>query len=84
MKKKVRSKCGKRILQFIMFLTLGITTYILLFIGGANTFIDDMCFIIFFVESILLIVRQCLIDYWYFKDNGFFKKISFPKIKSNK
>lgn len=60
--KIVESKWGKKVLWFFILLTFCIWGYIVLFVGTANTLIDNFCLIICLTLMNVLIVRNIVVD----------------------
>jgi len=64
MKTLISSQWSKRILWLSIIITFSICTYIVLFIGTANTKHDDICLHVFLISLFLLLVRFFLMEYW--------------------
>lgn len=64
MKKIVRSKWSKRFLWLCILLPFCVWGYIVLFIGTANTHIDNVCFVVCIASMIIYLVRCAMIEYW--------------------
>lgn len=69
MKKLVKSKWSKRFLWLCIFLPFSIWGYILLFIGTANTYIDNVCCAICLISMATLIIRSFIIECWQYDGN---------------
>ena len=66
MKKLVSSKWSKRILWLSTISTFSIWGYIVLFIGTANTKIDNVCLVLCLISMIILFIRDFAVEYWNF------------------
>ena len=64
MRKIITSKFSKIILFLCMLINFAIWGYIVLFIGTANTYFDNVCIAVYWISMGLIIVRSFIIEYW--------------------
>jgi len=64
MKKLVHSKWSKRFLLLCILLQFCVCGYIVLFVGEANTYIDNVSFVVLIFSVIIYFVRCFVIEYW--------------------
>lgn len=64
MRKIITSKFSKIILFLCMLINFATWGYIVLFIGTANTYFDNVCLAVCLISMGLIIVRSFIIEYW--------------------
>jgi len=67
MKKIVNSYWFKKVLRFCIITTFGVWGYIVLFIGIANTYIDNVCLVVCIISMIGWLISSFFIEYWQWK-----------------
>lgn len=67
-RKIIRSKWTRRCLGLAIIVSYLISAYIWLFEGPANTKVDNVCQMIFFISAIAFYVRSFLIKHWDYKE----------------